>query len=235
MRRIEVDTEVIFSAVNDAINIFVREVLIPRKLVNEEAYFNDEELIGLQHQIAQRCADSWKVCWKNEGPEGAGTGGGLRYITEVATLSMVAQEQPCSCQAACARQLLKEAGVDVSEAELLEKIGYLEGWGTTSGETARALDELHPRLGFAGGAVDPETVAILFKRTPWIASLKTDRGTIHAVIVDRLEDDVVHVRDPWGISGLGSGPGSQATIKLSDFLDHWQGALNNAVFPNRLK
>ena len=235
MRRMEVDSEVIFSAVNDAINIFVREVLIPRRLVNEEAYFNDEELIGLQRQIAKRCAESWKVCWKNEIPEGAGTGGGLRYITEVATLNMVAQEQSCSCQAACARQLLKEAGVDVSEAELREKIGYLEGWGTTSGETARALDELHPRLGFVGGAVDPETVAVLLKRTPWIASLKTDRGTIHAVIVDGLQGDVVHVRDPWGVSGPASVSGSQATIKLSDFLEHWHWALNNAVFPNRLK
>ncbi len=33
----------------------------------------------------------------------------------------------------------------------------------------------------------------------------------------------------------GSGTGTQATIKLSDFTEHWHWALNNVVFPNRLK
>jgi hypothetical protein len=117
----------------------------------------------------------------------------------------------------------------------LAKIGYLEDWGTTSAGTAQALDELHPQLGYAGGAVAPEAITILVKGGPWIASLKTDRGTVHAVIVDRLQGDVVHVRDPWGLSGPGSGTGTQATIKLSDFLEHWRWAINSAVFPNRRK
>lgn len=164
-----------------------------------------------------------------------GTGGGLRCITEEATPNMVNQEQSHSCQAACARQLLQDAGVLVSEPELLAKIGYLEEWGTTSAETARVLNELHPRLGYAGGAVAPEAAAILFERGPWIASLKTDRGTVHAVLVDRLEGDTVHVRDPWGLAGLGSRTGTHATIKLSDFMEHWHWAINNVVFPNRLK
>lgn len=164
-----------------------------------------------------------------------GTGGGLRYITEEPTPNMINQEQSHSCQAACARQLLKDADVNLSEAEVLGKIGYYEGWGTTAERTAQMLDELHPRLGYAGGAVDPESAAILFRGDSWIASLKTDYGTVHAVIVDRLEGDIVHVRDPWGLSGPGSGTGTQATIKLSDFMEHWHWAINNVVFPNRLK
>lgn len=169
------------------------------------------------------------------GTKQAGTGGGLRYIAEETTANMVNQEQSHSCQVACARQLLKDAGVEVSEAELLSKIGYLEEWGTTSGETARVLEELHPRLGYAGGAVDPEAAAILFQRDQWIASLRTDRGMIHAVIVDKRVGDKVYVRDPWGLFGPGLGMGTQAVIALSDFLEHWHWALNNAVFPNRLK
>lgn len=165
----------------------------------------------------------------------AGTGGGLRYLTEEPTPNMVNQEQPYSCQAACARQLLKDAGVQVSEPELLAKIGYLERWGTTSAGTAQALDALHPRLGYAGGAVDPRSAEVLFQRVPWIASLRTDRGTVHAVIVDNVEGNLVRVRDPWGLLGPGTGTGVQATISLSDFLEHWHWALNNAVFPNRLK
>lgn len=164
-----------------------------------------------------------------------GTGGGLRYITEEPTSNMVNQEQSHSCQAACARQLLRDSEVDIPESELLNRIGYLEDWGTTSAGTAAALDELHPRLGYVGGAVDPEAVQVLFKKAPWIASLKTDHGTVHAVIVDRLDGDIVHVRDPWGPSGLGSGTGTRATISLMDFLEHWHWAMNNAVFPNRTK
>ena len=53
--------------------------------------------------------------------------------------------------------------------------------------------------------------------------------------LDKLESDLVHVRDPWGLAGLGPGTGTKATIKLSDFQDHWHWAINNAVFPNRLK
>ena len=85
----------------------------------------------------------------------AGTGGGLRYITERPTAGMVSQQLSHSCQAACARQLLKDAGVHVSEAEILDKIGYLEEWGTTSSSVARALDELHPRLGFSRWSRQP--------------------------------------------------------------------------------
>jgi hypothetical protein len=148
---------------------------------------------------------------------------------------MVNQELSHSCQAACARQLLKDTGVSISEQDLLARIGYIDGYGTTSAGTAAALDELHPGLGYAGGAVAPEAADVLFRRDPWIASLRTDRGTIHAVIVDRLEEEVVHVRDPWGLSGLGSGTGTEATIRLSDFLEYWHWALNNAVFPVRHK
>jgi hypothetical protein len=56
--------------------------------------------------------------------EHPGTGGGLPYLTEDAAAGMVNQELSHSCQAACARQLLKDAGVDISEADLLARIGY---------------------------------------------------------------------------------------------------------------
>lgn len=167
--------------------------------------------------------------------EQPGTGGGLRYITEESTPDMVNQELSHSCQVACARQLLKDAGVLVSEEDLLSRIGYLEGWGTTADATGRALDALHPRLGYSGGPVDPGSAAILFRRDPWIASLRTDRGTVHAVIVDSLQDDLVHVRDPWGVAGPGSGMGTRATLALADFMTHWDYAMNNVVIPNRIK
>lgn len=166
--------------------------------------------------------------------ENAG-GSGLRSISETPDPDMVVQERSHSCQAACARQLLRDAGVEVSEEDLLAKIGYIEGYGTTAASVASVLDELHPQQGYAGGSVAPETVEALFRRVPWIASLRTERGTIHAVIVDALEGEIVTIRDPWGPSGPGSEAGVRATMKLSDFLEHWHWALNNAVFSNRRK
>ena len=66
MRRVEVDPEVLYNAINDAINVFVREVLVPRGLINADAYFRDPDLLVLRNRIAQHCAEHWKVSWKNE-------------------------------------------------------------------------------------------------------------------------------------------------------------------------
>ncbi len=160
-----------------------------------------------------------------------GVGGGLPYLEERPDPQVVNQELPYSCQAACCRQLLLDAGVQVSEQLLREKIGYLEGLGTTAADTANALSELHPSLVFAGGAVDPEALTALAERVPWIATLRTRRGTNHAVIVDKLERETVHLRDPWGVSGPGSGTGTRAMMRRSDFLEHWKWAIHNVVIP----
>jgi predicted double-glycine peptidase len=164
-----------------------------------------------------------------------GTGGGLRYLTEEALPSMVNQEQSHSCQAACARQLLRDAGIDISEADLLAKIGYYEGIGTLAKPTAAILSKLHPKLIYEGGEIPQEALAVLFKRDPWIVILRTERGQMHAVVVDGLDGDTVHVRDPWGLEGPGSGTGTKATMQLNDFLEHWHWGYYTAVFPNSQK
>jgi hypothetical protein len=66
MRRVEVDPDVLFNAINDAINVFVREVLVPRGLVDAEAYFKDPDLLVLRNRIAEHWAEHWKVSWKND-------------------------------------------------------------------------------------------------------------------------------------------------------------------------
>ena len=161
----------------------------------------------------------------------SGTGGGLRYLTEQAALSMVNQEESHSCQAACARQLLKDAGVEISEAELVAQIGYYEGIGTTTERTATVLSELHPGLHYSGGEINELALAIICSRDPWIANLRTIRGTVHSVIVDRMESGIIHVRDPWGHDGPGSGTGTDAAIKLADFLEHWHWIYYTGLIP----
>ena len=164
-------------------------------------------------------------------PAWSGTGGGLPYLKEQATSLMVNQQLRQSCQVACARQLLLDEGINVLEDVLRNEIGYLEDFGTTAADTARVLSALHPRLDYAGGAVEPDDLARLFLRCPWIATLRTYHGSHHAVIVDKLEGNIVHVRDPWGLAGIGSATGTRASMTLDAFREHWRRAIHNAVVP----
>jgi hypothetical protein len=118
----------------------------------------------------------------------SGMGGGLRYVTEEPTPDMVTQGLRYSCVVACVRQLLRNVGVTVSEAELIDRIGVVDGLGSTPGPAAAILSALHPRLRYEGGAVDPDTaMPVLFRRDAWVAFVGTDHGSVHSVIVDRLE------------------------------------------------
>jgi Family of unknown function (DUF6188) len=64
MFRVETDPEVLYSAINDAINVFMREVLIPQGLLDEQAYSSRESLLLQRNQIAAHWAERWRVSWK---------------------------------------------------------------------------------------------------------------------------------------------------------------------------
>lgn len=64
MNRIELDTETIGHAISDAINIYVREILVPRGVVHQDAWDTDKELIKLKYEIAEQVAQKWKVSWR---------------------------------------------------------------------------------------------------------------------------------------------------------------------------
>jgi hypothetical protein len=172
-----------------------------------------------------------------EYPSGhAGTGGGLRYIHEIATTRMVNQEHNYSCVIACVRQLLRDASCEITEAELVTRIGIIEGWGAGFEWAAEALAELHPRRSYIFGGAYPEQLEAHCQRGVWIARVRTLGGRPHAVIVDGLEsNEVIAVRDPWGPTGPGSGIGTQATMKLTDFHEHWLAGMHYGIFPGKEK
>jgi len=164
-----------------------------------------------------------------------GTGGGLRYLTEEPAADMLNQEGLYSCVLACVRQLLRDAAVEVSEAEVFADVGLIEGVGSSAGLAATCLSARHPRLIYVGGSLNEAQLPVLFRRDPWIAFLGTDHGSIHSVIVDGCEGEVVSVRDPWGLSGPGSGAGSRARLALADFRHHWGRAIFNGTAPTAIK
>lgn len=161
----------------------------------------------------------------------AGIGGGLRYIREVASPKILNQEHNFSCVVACVRQLLRDAGEEISEAELIESIGVREGFGSELESAAAVLTERHPRLTYLAGSIDPDAVAELVRGGPWIARVRTLSGRYHTIIVDALRDDILTVRDPWGLSGPGSGSGTEAMVRLDHFLEHWRFGIHEAIVP----
>lgn len=165
----------------------------------------------------------------------AGVGGGLRYLRETPTPRMVKQEHAYGCVIACVRQLLRDAGIELSERDLRGRIGVVEGFGSKFESAAEVLSELHPGLTYAGGSVNPEDVNILFQRDPWVARVRTLSGRSHAILVDGLAGGVVEVRDPWGLDGPGAGTGSEAVLSLGHFLEHWHFGVHGAIIPTGLK
>lgn len=62
-RVIETDPEVLEHAVNDGINIFIRDVLGPKGLLKQPEYENvDRELMALQCSVAKKVAENWRHC-----------------------------------------------------------------------------------------------------------------------------------------------------------------------------
>jgi predicted double-glycine peptidase len=61
--------------------------------------------------------------------------------------SMVRQELPMSCGAACVRQLLRDAGADVSEATIRDLASFHPEFGMPLEGLRDALNELHVAAG----------------------------------------------------------------------------------------
>jgi len=66
-REVRTDPEVLQHACHDAINLFVREVLIPRGLVDKDRYYREQKvLLPLQVDVTRTCAKAWTVCHIND-------------------------------------------------------------------------------------------------------------------------------------------------------------------------
>lgn len=113
-------------------------------------------------------------------------------------------------------------------------MSLVPGVGIDFARAAEVLSELHPSLLYTGGAIeDPDQIRCL--KDPWVARVKTLSGRYHALIVDAISNGVVAVRDPWGLAGPGSGEGTEATIRLDEFLERWNRGYNGIIVPDQLK
>jgi ABC-type bacteriocin/lantibiotic exporter with double-glycine peptidase domain len=139
---------------------------------------------------------------------------------------MVKQALPMSCGAACVRQLLLDAGLDIDEGALREQARFDPVSGIEGRDLARVL-EMH--LGpsrYAAGAVPPEQLDLLTRFVPFLALVRAPGR--HWIIVDRLDEEHVYVRDPAGPDN--ASVGVEGVMLRTVFLDRWRRMINGAVY-----
>lgn len=144
---------------------------------------------------------------------------------------MVRQELPMSCGAACARQLLIDAGIgDVAESVIRERAGFAPEHPIWASDLARVLRELHPEATYEAKSVTPETLDAIVARGAFIALLKTPRGRHYVIVAGYSSfDGKVRILDPAGAPG-NDNVGAMAVMKLEKFHDLWALATHCAVY-----
>jgi len=141
---------------------------------------------------------------------------------------MLAQEHSMSCAAACIRQLAKDHGIELPEKVIRELAGTTEEMGTTDLGMVLALEDV-----FKGKKIEalsyfkntdevmPDILRDISKDGSWLTSIHPLNGQKHAVIVDKIIDSKVYIRDPFPIEGIGKGNGVEAIVNLEDFVYSW--------------
>lgn len=133
-----------------------------------------------------------------------------------------------SCGAACARQLLLDEGVDITEIEIRTVSGFTESLGTEARPLAEALSLLDKPNRYSGGAVMPDDLDALLANAPFIALLKIGNEK-HWLIVDGVTNDELLLRDPAGTVDYPA-LGAECTVFRGDFEAAWLRAVHGTVF-----
>ncbi len=162
---------------------------------------------------------------------GAGTGGAFKYLSEISSSKIFCQEQPMSCAAACIRQLAKDNGIDVPESLVREFAKTDWDTGTQLDNIKGAMTDIFkdmevqvgtPYIGITDMKQTAEVISQVTKK-PWIATIRPPGGTRHTIIVDKIEDGIVYIRDPWDkVKGFGQKNGVEATMTIDDFEYFWK-------------
>lgn len=139
---------------------------------------------------------------------------------------MVAQEGSHACGAACVRQLLRDAGHDLDEAQILAHMRHDGTSDIPIDDLRDALNELHPESRFVGGTAsldEGETGALsrLAQKVPFIALIRSPSR--HWIIVDDIKDTEVRIRDP--ASAPGDKRGRACTVDRKEFETAWANGL----------
>ena len=140
------------------------------------------------------------------------------------------QTQPYSCVSACSVALLRQEGIEITEAQLMKKANL-------TGDSEIGFDRIVPTLNdlldassefqFREISIDPADLAGLVNRGRLVAVNLNH----HSVIVDRidLKAGTVTILDPWG-EGFNTGTAFETTLPMSRFEQlHFRGQFRAMV------
>ena len=150
----------------------------------------------------------------------SGAGGYWQVIDEVASKSVIQQQDRLSCGPACAEMVLIDFGItNVSQAV----IARLTGVPVNVPALAAVLNQVDNsglRTWIGGffeieGASDEDVLGVLMETGSWIADLRETGGRLgHLVVVDGYDDQGrLCIRDPW--------EGTTYKIETDEFLKYW--------------
>lgn len=149
----------------------------------------------------------------------------IRYRARRRSSRIFAQEDAHSCGAACARQLLADANIHLSESKIRDEADFIPAVGTWAPQLARALSMFH-RVKYSGGMpyASPETLRAMVARGGVLVQLRR-----HWVIADSLLQEVVSVRDPHPFPD-GDEYGSEGDLSWSEFMALWREGQHQMVW-----
>lgn len=157
---------------------------------------------------------------------GTGTGGVLKYL-EVLSRNMVAQEHNMSCAAACIRQLAKDHGIELTEKVIREFARTTEEMGTFPDGILDGLKrvfkdkEIEAGMFYNPKISDIDMAKAISENGSWITIVRPSGSIPHAIIIDKIQDGKVFIRDPWPIEGINKGKGVEAVINEAEFATIW--------------
>lgn len=155
-----------------------------------------------------------------------GTGGVLKYL-EILSRNMIAQEHNMSCAAACIRQIAKDRGVEITEEAVRVLARTTEETGTFPDGILNALKKIFTDKEIEAGIFynpkisDVDMAKIVSNDGSWIAIIRPNNGKAHAIIIEKIVDGKVYIKDSWPIEGIGKGNGVDALIDEKEFAAIW--------------
>ena len=140
---------------------------------------------------------------------------------------MVAQEHSMSCAAACIRQLARDFGLELEERVIREFARTTKQTGTFPDGILDGLKQVFKDKEIEAGIFynpkisDVDMAKSISKEGSWISIVRPNAGNSHAIIIDKIQNGKVFIRDPWPIEGIGKGNGVEAIIDETEFATIW--------------
>ncbi len=145
-----------------------------------------------------------------------GAGGFWKVINERQDASVIKQKTPQSCVAAVGVMILQKRGITMTQTEIIDIIGE----ASTTEELANLLnkvDESNSQEKWHGVIVAVKYLEIIASKISFGAVLREGNPLGHLVLIDKLEGNILNIKDPW--------EGTIYQMTIEEFLKIWNGEI----------